>query len=99
MEADVLHIKTSRRDAESSVLRGTGNNYHYLEERMKTYDKNEEYLLACYFNELDDSDVRYRRGDKIRDNHGLVHEVYQQVYNTVYLVEGGWIHRTKCWPI
>lgn len=36
-------------------------------------------------------------GQKVRDNYDEVHEVRGQIGTTVYLTDGSWIHRTKCW--
>lgn len=43
--------------------------------------------------------TKLRRGDKVKDRYGKVSEVRGQIGSTVYLADGNWIHRTKCWKL
>ena len=38
-------------------------------------------------------------GEKVMDLYSSVHTVDRQEGNTVYLSDGTWIHRTKCYPV
>lgn len=43
--------------------------------------------------------TRVKRGEKVRDRCGRTHEARGQIGNTVYLVDGTWIHRSNCWRL